>query len=79
MKSPYSKFLFSLHQRKSILKLKDIIKDTNEKKIPYLLCEIGYDQKAPLENYFKEFNVESYSFYKDYESFDRGFTLKFKK
>ena len=58
--------------------LKDIIKDTNEKKIPYLLCEIGYDQKAPLENYFKEFNVESYSFYKDYESFDRGFTLKFK-
>ena len=58
--------------------LKDIIKDTNTKKIPYLLCEMGYDQKTPLENYFKEFNVESYSFYKDYESFDRGFTLKFK-
>ena len=59
--------------------LKDIIKDTNSKKIPYLLCEIGYDQKTPLENYFKEFNIESYSFYKDYEKFDRGFTLKFKK
>ncbi len=59
--------------------LKDIIKQTNEKKIPYLLCEMGYDQKTPLENYFKEFEVESYSFYKDYESFDRGFTLKFKK
>jgi release factor glutamine methyltransferase len=58
--------------------LKDIIKDTNIKKIPYLLCEMGYDQKAPLENYFKEFNVETYSFYKDYEKFDRGFTLKFK-
>jgi release factor glutamine methyltransferase len=58
--------------------LKDIIKGTNEKKIPYLLCEMGYDQKAPLENYFKEFDVASYSFYKDYESFDRGFTLKFK-
>lgn len=58
--------------------LKDIIKATNEKKIPYLLCEMGYDQKTPLENYFKEFNVESYCFYKDYESFDRGFTLKFK-
>ena len=39
---------------------------------------MGYDQKAPLENYFKEFNVASYDFYKDYESFDRGFTLKFK-
>lgn len=59
--------------------LKDIIKQTSEKKIPYLLCEMGYDQKTPLENYFKEFNIESYSFYKDYESFDRGFTLKFKK
>ena len=58
--------------------LKDIIKGTDEKNIPYLLCEMGYDQKAPLENYFKEFNVASYSFYKDYESFDRGFTLKFK-
>ena len=59
--------------------LKDIIKQTNDKKIPYLLCEMGYDQKAPLENYFKEFEVEFYSFYKDYEDFDRGFTLKFKK
>ena len=58
--------------------LKDIIKDTNTKKIPYLLCEMGYDQKTPLEIYFKEFSLESYSFYKDYESFDRGFTLKFK-
>lgn len=59
--------------------LKDIIKDTNSKKIPYLLCEMGYDQKAPLENYFKEFNIDTYNFYKDYEKFDRGFTLKFKK
>ena len=58
--------------------LKDIIKDTSKRKIPYLLCEMGYDQKNPLENYFKEFNVDYYSFYKDYESFDRGFTLKFK-
>ena len=58
--------------------LKDIIKDTNSKKIPYLLCEMGYDQKAPLENYFKEFNIDTYNFYKDYEKFDRGFTLKFK-
>ena len=58
--------------------LKDIIKQTNDKKIPYLLCEMGFYQKTPLENYFKEFLVESYSFYKDYENFDRGFTLKFK-
>lgn len=58
--------------------LKKIIDGTNKKKIPYLLCEMGYDQKKPLEEYFKNFDVEMYSFYKDYENFDRGFTLKFK-
>jgi release factor glutamine methyltransferase len=59
--------------------LKDIIKDTNGKKIQYLLCEMGYDQKEALTNYFKEFNVKEYSFYKDYENFDRGFTVQFNK
>jgi len=59
--------------------LKDIIDQTNEKNIEYLLCEMGYDQKKPLEEYFKKFNVEKYSFYKDYEKFDRGFTLQIKK
>lgn len=58
--------------------LKDIIKQSNDKKIKYLLCEMGYDQKKPLEEYFKEFNVEFHNFYKDYEDFDRGFILKFK-
>lgn len=58
--------------------LKSIIKNTNDKKIPYLLCEMGYDQKNSLEEYFKKFNFEFYSFYKDYEKFDRGFALKFK-
>ncbi|OCL86955.1 Release factor glutamine methyltransferase [Aliarcobacter thereius] len=59
--------------------IKNIIKETNKRDIPYLLCEMGYDQKLSLEEYFKEFNVEFHSFYKDYEKFDRGFTLKFKE
>ena len=59
--------------------LKDIIRDTNKKEIPYLLCEMGYDQKKPLEEYFKEFNIKHFSFYQDYEKFDRGFTIQFKK
>ena len=58
--------------------LKDIIIQTDKKKISYLLCEMGYDQKKPLEEYFKTFNTKEYSFYKDYEKFDRGFTLEFK-
>lgn len=59
--------------------LKEIIKQTNEKKIPYLLCEMGYDQKDTLTNYLKNFDINDFSFYQDYEKFDRGFTIKFKK
>ena len=58
--------------------LKDIIKSTSEKSIPYLLCEMGYDQKEPLTKYFNDFKLDEYSFYKDYENLDRGFTIKFK-
>ncbi|MGA1931493.1 peptide chain release factor N(5)-glutamine methyltransferase [Arcobacter sp. YIC-464] len=59
--------------------LKDIIDETNKRDIEYLLCEMGYDQKKPLEEYFKKFNIKEYSFYQDYEKFDRGFTIQFKK
>ncbi len=59
--------------------LKDIIDQTNERNIEYLLCEMGYDQKKPLEEYFKNFETKVSTFYKDYEKFDRGFTLQFKK
>lgn len=59
--------------------LKDIITETNDRNIKYLLCEMGYDQKKPLEEYFKNFDIVSSSFYKDYEKFDRGFTLHLKK
>ncbi len=60
--------------------LKDIIVQTKQKETKYLLCEMGYDQKTPLTNFVKE-NISSYKsleFYKDYDKFDRGFTLVFK-
>ena len=57
--------------------LKNIIEETANTKIEYLLCEMGYDQKSPLEKYFKAFDIKEYSFYKDYEKFDRGFTVRF--
>lgn len=59
--------------------LKNIIDETYNRKIPYLLCEMGYDQKESLENYFKSLDIKNYSFYKDYEGFDRGFTSKLTK
>lgn len=58
--------------------LKNIIDETNNREIPYLLCEMGYDQKEPLKNYFSNFDVEEFEFYKDYSDFDRGFEIKFK-
>ncbi len=57
--------------------LKNIIDTTLNKKIKYLLCEMGYDQKKPLNNYINEhYKVQKLEFYKDLEDFDRGFFLK---
>ena len=59
--------------------LKKIIVQTNQRNIKYLLCEMGYDQLNPLTKYIKE-NISSYKsldFYKDYDKFDRGFTLTY--
>ncbi|TLP35844.1 peptide chain release factor N(5)-glutamine methyltransferase [Arcobacter arenosus] len=58
--------------------LKKIIDETYNKDILYLLCEMGYDQKEPLTKYLKSLNLSDFNFYKDYEEFDRGFTLKLK-
>jgi len=58
--------------------LKNIIEETSKREIKYLLCEMGYDQKKPLENYLNNFSTKDYSFYQDYEKFDRGFTIEFK-
>lgn len=56
--------------------LKDIVDETLQRKIPCLICEMGYDQKEPFKNYFSKQNRDLKSnFYKDYEGFDRGFVL----
>lgn len=57
--------------------LKKIIDQTRKRKIPYLFCEMGYDQKKPLEDYFEKFSLNSIEFYQDYEKFDRGFLVEF--
>ncbi len=57
--------------------LKDIITAVSDAKIKYLLCEMGYDQKAPLTNYLKDFKTKSIEFYKDFDKFDRGFSIEF--
>ncbi|MFV0480802.1 MAG: HemK/PrmC family methyltransferase, partial [Campylobacteraceae bacterium] len=56
--------------------LRDIIDIYNKNsEILALACEMGYDQKSSLEEYFKELHVKNYSFYKDLGGFDRGFKI----
>jgi release factor glutamine methyltransferase len=57
--------------------LKQIILDVNKRGIKYLACEMGYDQKEPLLEFIKDFEVEYINFYKDLAGFDRGFVIKF--
>ena len=56
--------------------LKQIVLDVQERGISYLACEMGYDQKEPMERFFKQNGIKSYSFYQDLAGLDRGFILK---
>ena len=57
--------------------LKQIILDVKARGIPYLVCEMGYDQKEPLQAFVNEVGVKSIEFYKDLAGFDRGFVIAF--
>jgi len=59
--------------------LKEIAVQTVKNNIKYLLCEMGYDQKAPMQRYLEQFKIKSLEFYKDYDKFDRGFVVEFKE
>lgn len=58
--------------------LKKIIDRSVERKIKYLYCEMGFDQKNRLEQYIKGYKPKRCEFYKDYEKLDRGFCVEFK-
>lgn len=57
--------------------LKQIIDDVHARGIRYLACEMGYDQKLPIEAYVKNLGVEYIEFYADLAGHDRGFVVKF--
>lgn len=57
--------------------LKQIIIDVKKKGVRYLACEMGYDQKEPMQDFVSEIEVEYIKFYKDLAGFDRGFIIKF--
>ncbi len=57
--------------------LKQIILDVKARGIKYLACEMGYDQKEPLQAFVNEVGVKSIEFYTDLAGFDRGFVITF--
>ena len=58
--------------------LKQIIDGCSRKKIRFLCCEMGYDQKNAIEKYLENFSTIKIEFYKDLAEFDRGFCVEFK-
>ena len=56
--------------------LKKIIDLAHKKRINYLCCEMGYDQKSSLESYLLGKGAKDINFYKDLSSFDRGFSAR---
>ncbi|MEA2112233.1 MAG: peptide chain release factor N(5)-glutamine methyltransferase [Campylobacterota bacterium] len=56
--------------------IKELLNEVEKRHINYFACEMGYDQKAKVEAYVRDFKVQSLEFYKDYSKFDRGFILR---
>lgn len=42
----------------------------------YLACEMGHDQRQPIQEYCRPLAIKSLTFYKDYAGWDRGFIVK---
>jgi release factor glutamine methyltransferase len=57
--------------------LRQIVLDVKKRNIKYLACEMGYDQKEPMTQFFNEIGVKYYKFYKDLAGVDRGFVVTF--
>lgn len=56
--------------------LKSLLIEVKERGIPYAFCEMGYDQKEPLETFTQGFKGYSIRFYKDLARLDRGFSIQ---
>ena len=57
--------------------LKQIILDVRDRGTKYLACEMGYDQKEPIQDFVNKIGVKYIQFYKDLAGFDRGFVIQF--
>ncbi len=56
-----------------------IVHDVQARSIPWLACEMGYDQQSVMQGYFDDIGVKYSEFYQDLAGFDRGFVVSFYK
>ncbi len=56
--------------------IKELLDEVLKQKIKFFSCEMGYDQQDKIRTHIQEKDFKSIEFYKDYSSFDRGFTLE---
>lgn len=56
--------------------IRRLLDEVMKRRIGLFACEMGYDQRGYVQEYLKDFAVQSLDFYVDYASLDRGFILK---
>ncbi|MCF6173486.1 MAG: peptide chain release factor N(5)-glutamine methyltransferase, partial [Campylobacteraceae bacterium] len=54
--------------------LKKIIDESIKRKVRYLACEMGYDQREKITNYLSSYGLKA-RFYQDLSQIDRGFVV----
>ena len=57
--------------------LRRLIDEVSRRRIGYLACEIGHDQRASMQAALSDAGAKEVTFYKDYAGFDRGFVASF--
>lgn len=56
--------------------IQKLLNEMMVRRIPMFICEMGYDQRAKVQEYLTSFAVKSLEFYTDLASLDRGFIVR---
>ncbi len=66
--------LYSLEQGDELLK--SIVSLAKDRRVGYLACEMGYDQKSSMLEYLSHTGASTVEFYSDLSGLDRGFVVE---
>lgn len=57
--------------------LEELIKGAQKRSIPYMIAEMGYDQREAIERFMERIPHQELRFYQDLAGLDRGFIVRF--